>query len=45
MKPLFLCLLVTISTFLNAQNLSQTVRGNIFDENTRIPLVGVIVEA
>lgn len=29
----------------NAQNLSQTVRGNIFDENTRIPLVGTIVEA
>ena len=45
MKPLFLTLLVIIGTFLNAQNLTQSVRGNIFDQNTRVPLVGVIVEA
>ena len=48
-KKLFISFIViglTItSQSANAQNLSQTVRGNIFDENTHIPLVGVIVEA
>jgi len=42
----FIILGLTITSLsANAQNLSQTVRGNIFDENTRRPLVGAIVEA
>jgi hypothetical protein len=42
-QALFLILLFTHSA--NAQDLTQTIRGSVIDQNTKEPLVGVLVEA
>ncbi len=46
MKQIFACflfLVVSLNGF--AQNLNQTIRGTITDENTKTPLIGVLIEA
>jgi hypothetical protein len=45
MRYIYLVCSIIITNLLAAQNLTQTIRGTVVDQNTQEPLVGVLVEA
>ena len=45
MRYTFFACFIILSGLLSAQNLTQTIRGKVVDQNTQEPLIGVLIEA